>query len=265
MTIVSSLAPPMSSENAAPTTKTPMIEMKGLCKRYGRLSVLNNCDFVIGRGEVVVVCGPSGSGKSTLIKCVNGLEPFDAGRLIVDGVDIGARKADLTGLRARIGMVFQHFELYPHLTVLENICLAQVHVLRRDKYEARAKARSLLARVGLPNKEDAYPMQLSGGQQQRIAIARALAMDPVAMLFDEPTSALDPEMIGEVLNVMLELAAEGMTMVAVTHEMGFARHAADRVVFMDQGTIVETAPTQEFFAAPRSERAKLFLSRILSH
>jgi glutamate/aspartate transport system ATP-binding protein len=171
----------------------------------------------------------------------------------------------MTRLRARIGMVFQHFELYPHLTVLQNICLAQVYVLKRSKVDAQAKARALLARVGLPDKEGAYPAQLSGGQQQRVAIARALAMDPVAMLFDEPTSALDPEMIGEVLAVMLELARNGMTMIVVTHEMGFARKAADRVVFMDRGAIVETAPTQQFFDAPRAERAQLFLSRILSH
>ena len=214
---------------------------------------------------MVVICGPSGSGKSTLIKCVNGLEPFDRGALVVDGVAVGDRASDMTRLRARIGMVFQHFELYPHLTVLQNICLAPVHVLKRSKVEAQAKARALLARVGLPDKEGAYPAQLSGGQQQRVAIARALAMDPVAMLFDEPTSALDPEMIGEVLAVMLELARDGMTMIVVTHEMGFARKAADRVVFMDKGEIVETAPTQQFFDEPRAERAKLFLSRILSH
>jgi glutamate/aspartate transport system ATP-binding protein len=219
----------------------------------------------VARGEVVVICGHSGSGKSTLIKCVNGLEPFDRGALIVDGVTVGDRASDMTRLRARIGMVFQHFELYPHLTVLQNICLAPVHVLKRSKMEAQAKARALLARVGLPDKEGAYPAQLSGGQQQRVAIARALAMDPVAMLFDEPTSALDPEMIGEVLAVMLELAQDGMTMIVVTHEMGFARKAADRVVFMDKGAIVETAPTQQFFDEPRAERAKLFLSRILSH
>ncbi len=242
-----------------------MIEINGLHKSYGGLEVLKGCNLIVDRGEVVVICGPSGSGKSTLIKCVNGLEPFDRGSLTVDGIAVGNRASDMTKLRARIGMVFQHFELYPHLTVMENICLAPIHVLKRSSVDAQAKARALLARVGLPEKEKAYPPQLSGGQQQRVAIARALAMDPVAMLFDEPTSALDPEMIGEVLGVMLELARDGMTMIVVTHEMGFARKAADRVVFMDQGAIIETAPTQEFFNAPRAERARLFLSRILSH
>jgi glutamate/aspartate transport system ATP-binding protein len=243
----------------------PMVAISGLYKSYGGFEVLKGCNLVVDRGEVVVICGPSGSGKSTLIKCVNGLQPFDRGSLAVDGVAVGDRVSDMTRLRARIGMVFQHFELYPHLTVLQNVCLAQVHVLKRSKGDAQAKARALLARVGLPDKEGAYPAQLSGGQQQRVAIARALAMDPVAMLFDEPTSALDPEMIGEVLAVMLELARDGMTMIVVTHEMGFARKAADRVVFMDRGAIVETAPTQQFFDAPRAERAQLFLSRILSH
>jgi glutamate/aspartate transport system ATP-binding protein len=243
----------------------PMVEISGLYKSYGRLEVLRGCDFVVDRGEVVVICGPSGSGKSTLIKCVNGLEPFDRGALVVDGIAVSDRASDMTSLRARIGMVFQHFELYPHLTVLQNICLAPVHVLKRSKMEVQARARALLARVDLPDKEGAYPAQLSGGQPQRVAIARALAMDPVAMLFDEPTSALDPEMIGEVLAVMLELARDGMTMIVVTHEMGFARKAADRVVFMDKGEIVETAPAQQFFEEPRAERAKLFLSRILSH
>jgi glutamate/aspartate transport system ATP-binding protein len=243
----------------------PMVAISGLYKSYGGFEVLKGCNLVVDRGEVVVICGPSGSGKSTLIKCMNGLQPFDRGSLAVDGVAVGDRVSDMTRLRARIGMVFQHFELYPHLTVLQNICLAQVHVLKRGKGDAQAKARALLARVGLSDKEGAYPAQLSGGQQQRVAIARALAMDPVAMLFDEPTSALDPEMIGEVLAVMLELARDGMTMIVVTHEMGFARKAADRVVFMDRGAIVETAPTQQFFDAPRAERARLFLSRILSH
>jgi glutamate/aspartate transport system ATP-binding protein len=244
--------------------RKPMVEISKLYKSYGPIEVLKGCDLVVERGEAVVICGPSGSGKSTLIKCVNGLERFDRGALVVDGVRVGDRASDMTSLRARIGMVFQHFELYPHLTALQNICLAQVHVLKRSKVEAQAKARALLARVGLPDKEGAYPAQLSGGQQQRVAIARALAMDPVAMLFDEPTSALDPEMIGEVLAVMLELARDGMTMIVVTHEMGFARKAADRVIFMDKGAIVETAPTQQFFDEPRAERAKLFLSRILS-
>ena len=243
----------------------PMVAISGLYKSYGGFEVLKGCNLVVDRGEVVVICGPSGSGKSTLIKCMNGLQPFDRGSLAVDGVAVGDRVSDMTRLRARIGMVLQHFELYPHLTILQNICLAQVHVLKRSKGDAQAKARALLARVGLPDKERAYPAQLSGGQQQRVAIARALAMDPVAMLFDEPTSALDPEMIGEVLAVMLELARDGMTMIVVTHEMGFARKAADRVVFMDRGAIVETAPTKQFFDAPRAERAQLFLSRILSH
>jgi glutamate/aspartate transport system ATP-binding protein len=243
----------------------PMINIKGLRKSYGSHEVLKCCDLMVSRGEVVVICGPSGSGKSTLIKCVNGLEPFDRGSIVVDGVAVGRSVSEMTRLRARIGMVFQHFELYPHLTVLQNICLAQIHVLKRSKAEAQAKARDLLARVGLPDKESAYPAHLSGGQQQRVAIARALAVDPIAMLFDEPTSALDPEMIGEVLAAMLELACEGMTMIVVTHEMGFARKAADRVVFMDEGSIVEIAPTDQFFRSPKAERAQLFLSRILSH
>jgi glutamate/aspartate transport system ATP-binding protein len=245
--------------------RTSMMEIKNLRKRYGNLEVLKECNLVVARGEVVVICGPSGSGKSTLIKCVNGLETFDGGSVMVDGTCVGKSNSEMTRLRRRIGMVFQHFELYPHLTVMQNVCLAQIYVLKRDKKQAQAKARELLVLVGLPDKEDAYPAQLSGGQQQRVAIARSLAVDPIAMLFDEPTSALDPEMIGEVLGVMLELAREGMTMIVVTHEMGFARKAADRIVFMDQGSIVETAPTEQFFEAPRAERARLFLSRILSH
>jgi len=253
------------SAGAAGEACAPMIELKEISKRYGSLGVLNDCSLSVSRGEVVVVCGPSGSGKSTLIKCINGLEPINAGSIIVDGITVGKSTAEMTRLRARIGMVFQHFELYPHLTALENICLAQIHVLKRGKEEARAKARALLARVGLPDKEDRYPAQLSGGQQQRVAIARALAVDPVAMLFDEPTSALDPEMIGEVLAVMLELAREGMTMVVVTHEMGFARGAANRIVFMDQGKILEVSEAKRFFEAPASERARRFLSQILAH
>jgi len=212
-----------------------------------------------------VVCGPSGSGKSTLLKCMNGLEGFQQGRLRVDGIELADRKANLVALRARVGMVFQHFELYPHLTVLQNLCLAPMQVLKRRRDEAEERARALLTRVGLPAKANAYPAQLSGGQQQRVAIARALAMDPALMLFDEPTSALDPEMIGEVLGVMQELAQDGMTMVVVTHEMGFARRAASHMVFMDDGRVVEDVPTTEFFAAPRSERARDFLSRLLSH
>ena len=243
----------------------PMIRLDRVSKRYGALQVLSDCTTHVARGEVVVVCGPSGSGKSTLIKCVNGLEPFQGGTVTVDGVDVGGHRTDLTRLRARVGMVFQHFELYPHLTVTENITLAPLKVLKRTKAEAEAKAEALLARVGLADKAQRYPAQLSGGQQQRVAIARSLAMDPVAMLFDEPTSALDPEMISEVLDVMVELAQEGMTMMVVTHEMGFARKVAGRVVFMDAGHILEDAPTAAFFEAPRTDRARLFLSKILGH
>ncbi|QTL05967.1 amino acid ABC transporter ATP-binding protein [Aquabacter sp. L1I39] len=242
-----------------------MIKVEGLGKSFGPLEVLKDCSLSVRRGEVVVICGPSGSGKSTLVKCINGIEAFQRGQVLIEGAPLPSRGRAAARMRARVGMVFQHFELYPHLTVLENICLAPVHVLKRPRAEAQAKARGLLARVGLADKEAAYPAQLSGGQQQRIAIVRALAMDPVAMLFDEPTSALDPEMIGEVLAVMLELAREGMTMIVVTHEMGFAKAAADRVVFMDKGAIVEIDETQAFFAAPRSERARLFLSRVLAH
>jgi glutamate/aspartate transport system ATP-binding protein len=218
----------------------------------------------IARGEVIVVCGPSGSGKSTLIKCVNGLEPFDAGEIVVDGLKV-ADKADLRVLRTRIGMVFQNFELYPHLSALDNICLAPMVVLKRKRAEAETRARALLARVGLTDHASKFPLQLSGGQQQRVAIARALAMDPVVMLFDEPTSALDPEMIKEVLDVMSDLARDGMTMIVVTHEMGFARRVANRIIFMDAGEIVETRPPETFFTAPESERARVFLSKILGH
>src|ERR1041385_9171028 len=244
---------------------SPMISLEGVDKWYGATHVLKDCALTIRRGEVVVVCGPSGSGKSTLIKCINGLEPIQKGRITVDGVSVGDRNTDLPKLRARIGMVFQHFELYPHMDVLANICLAQHHVLGRSQAEAQARGRALLERVGLADKANARPSELSGGQQQRVAIARALAMDPIAMLFDEPTSALDPEMISEVLDVMVSLAREGMTMVVVTHEMGFARAVANRVVFMDEGEIVEDAPTADFFGKPRSERAQLFLSKILQH
>ncbi len=245
--------------------EAPMIEVSGLHKSYGATPVLNGCDMAIRRGEVAVICGPSGSGKSTLIKCFNGLESFQRGSVRVDGVDVGAAASNLSDLRSRVGMVFQHFELYPHLTVLDNLCLAPMKVLGRTREAAHHKARELLGRVGLPGKIDAYPAQLSGGQQQRIAIARALAMDPIVMLFDEPTSALDPEMIGEVLSVMLELAQDGMTMAVVTHEMGFARRAADNVIFMDAGKVVENTPTDMFFASPRSARAQDFLSRLVSH
>ncbi len=242
-----------------------MIVIDNISKWYGSFQVLNNCSTRVSKGEVVVVCGPSGSGKSTLIKCVNGLEPFTEGDITVDGVSVGARETNLPQLRARIGMVFQNFELFPHLSVMENLTLAQIRVLGRTPEAALAKGGALLERVGLTAHAQKFPGQLSGGQQQRVAIARALAMDPIAMLFDEPTSALDPEMINEVLDVMVDLARDGMTMMVVTHEMGFARKVAHRVVFMDGGEIVEDAAKEEFFATPRSERARQFLSKILSH
>jgi glutamate/aspartate transport system ATP-binding protein len=242
-----------------------VILIEGVSKWYGQTQVLDECSTAVARGEVVVVCGPSGSGKSTLIKCVNGLEPFQKGRITVDGIDVGGRKTDLPKLRARIGMVFQSFELYPHMTALDNICLAQVKALKRDRTTAVARARQLLDRVGLADFADRHPGNLSGGQQQRVAIARALAMDPIAMLFDEPTSALDPEMINEVLDVMTGLAEDGMTMIVVTHEMGFARRVAGRVVFMDEGRIVEDTAKGQFFASPKTDRARLFLSKILHH
>jgi glutamate/aspartate transport system ATP-binding protein len=241
-----------------------MIEIRNISKWYADFQVLKSCSVSIARGEVIVVCGPSGSGKSTLIKCVNGLEPFDEGEIVVDGLKV-ADKSDLRVLRTRIGMVFQNFELYPHLTALNNICLAPMVVLKRKRAEAETRARALLARVGLTEHASKFPLQLSGGQQQRVAIARALAMDPVVMLFDEPTSALDPEMIKEVLDVMSDLARDGMTMIVVTHEMGFARRVADRIIFMDAGEIVETRPPETFFTAPESERARVFLSKILGH
>jgi glutamate/aspartate transport system ATP-binding protein len=242
-----------------------MIEMKGVSKWYGTFKVLSNCSTKVEKGEVVVVCGPSGSGKSTLIKCVNALEPFQEGTVLVDGISVGDPKTDLPKLRSRVGMVFQHFELFPHLTITENLTLAQIKVLGRGRDEAIERGMKLLDRVGLNSQADKFPGQLSGGQQQRVAIARALSMDPICMLFDEPTSALDPEMINEVLDVMVQLAKEGMTMMVVTHEMGFAHKVAHRVVFMDQGEIVEDATKTEFFGQPRSERAQLFLSKILHH
>jgi glutamate/aspartate transport system ATP-binding protein len=243
-----------------------MIEISHVDKWYGpNFQALKDCTTTVARGEVVVVCGPSGSGKSTLIKCVNALEPFQRGEIILDGVKVSDPKTDLPKLRARVGMVFQHFELFPHLKIIENLCLAQEKVLGRSHEAAVAKASALLDRVGLKDHARKYPGELSGGQQQRVAIARALAMDPIAMLFDEPTSALDPEMISEVLDVMVDLAREGMTMMVVTHEMGFARKVAHRVVFMDQGEIVEDALKDDFFGSPRSERAQKFLSKILSH
>ncbi|MBX9345980.1 amino acid ABC transporter ATP-binding protein [Chromobacterium piscinae] len=244
-----------------------MISLNKVSKWYGTFQVLTDCTTQVAKGEVVVVCGPSGSGKSTLIKCVNALEPFQQGEIVVDGISVGDPKTDLPKLRSRVGMVFQHFELFPHLTITENLAIAQVKVLGRGRDEAMAKGLKLLDRVGLRAHADKHPGQLSGGQQQRVAIARALAMDPIAMLFDEPTSALDPEMINEVLDVMTELAHEGMTMMCVTHEMGFARRVADRVIFMDQGRIVEDCAKDEFFGDldARSERARQFLSKILQH
>jgi glutamate/aspartate transport system ATP-binding protein len=242
-----------------------MIEILDVSKWYGKFQVLTDCWSKVEKGEVVVVCGPSGSGKSTLIKCVNGLEPFQEGEILVDGTSVGDPKTNLPKLRSRVGMVFQHFELFPHMTVIENLTVGQVKVLGRTKEEALQKGAALLDRVGLKDFAGKHPGQLSGGQQQRVAIARALAMDPICMLFDEPTSALDPEMIGEVLAVMQDLAKEGMTMMVVTHEMGFARNVAHRVIFMDNGLIVEDTTKQEFFGTPRSERAQLFLSKILSH
>ena len=242
-----------------------MIEMENVSKWYGPVQVLKDCTIHVAKGEVVVVCGPSGSGKSTLIKCINALEPFQQGTIKVAGISVKDKRTDLPKLRARIGMVFQHFELFPHLSVMRNLTLAQNKVLGRSEEEALAKGAKLLERVGLSAHAQKYPGELSGGQQQRVAIARALAMDPIAMLFDEPTSALDPEMIKEVLDVMVALASDGMTMMVVTHEMGFARQVAKRVVFMDRGEIVEDAPTVDFFGKPRSERAQAFLSKILAH
>jgi glutamate/aspartate transport system ATP-binding protein len=242
-----------------------MITFKNISKWYGQFQVLTECSTQVGKGEVVVVCGPSGSGKSTLIKCVNGLEPFQDGELIVNGISVGDPKTNLPRLRAHVGMVFQHFELFPHMSITDNLTIAQVKVLGRSRDEALERGMKMLDRVGLKAHAHKHPGQLSGGQQQRVAIARALAMDPICMLFDEPTSALDPEMINEVLDVMVELAKEGMTMMCVTHEMGFARKVAHRVIFMDQGRIVEDATKEEFFGTPRSERAQLFLSKILQH
>jgi glutamate/aspartate transport system ATP-binding protein len=242
-----------------------MIEIKNISKWYGSFQVLKDCTTQVSKGEVVVVCGPSGSGKSTLIKCVNGLEPFQQGEVVVDGISLTAKDTNLSKLRSRIGMVFQNFELFPHLSITENLTLGQTKVLGRSKEEAIERGLKLLERVGLKAQAPKFPGQLSGGQQQRVAIARALSMDPIAMLFDEPTSALDPEMINEVLDVMVELAKEGMTMMVVTHEMGFANKVAHRVIFMDQGEIVEDAKKEDFFGKPRSERAVQFLSKILHH
>jgi glutamate/aspartate transport system ATP-binding protein len=244
-----------------------MIEIKNVSKWYGQFQVLTDCSTSIKKGEVVVVCGPSGSGKSTLIKTVNALEPIQQGDITVDGISITAPGTNLPKLRSRVGMVFQHFELFPHLSVTENLTIAQIKVLGRNPTEARARGLKMLERVGLSAHKDKFPGQLSGGQQQRVAIARALSMDPIVMLFDEPTSALDPEMVGEVLDVMVGLANEGMTMMCVTHEMGFAKKVSDRVIFMDAGKIVEDCRKDEFFGKPdeRSPRAKDFLSKILQH
>ena len=242
-----------------------MIDIKDISKWYGSFQVLTNCTTSIKKGEVVVVCGPSGSGKSTLIKCVNALEPFQKGDVVVDGISIADPKTNLPKLRARVGMVFQHFELFPHLSVTENLTIAQVKVLNRSKDEATKRGLKMLDRVGLIAQKGKFPGQLSGGQQQRVAIARALSMDPIVMLFDEATSALDPEMVGEVLDVMVLLAKEGMTMMVVTHEMGFARKVSHRVIFMDRGEIVEDATKEEFFGQPRSERAQQFLAKIIQH
>ena len=250
---------------STPETPRPMIDLRGVSKWYGPFQVLQGCTTRVAKGEVVVVCGPSGSGKSTLIKTVNGLEPFQKGEILVNGISVGDPKTNLPKLRAHIGMVFQNFELFPHMSITRNLTIGQVKVLGRSTEEAEAKGLKLLERVGLASQKDKFPGQLSGGQQQRVAIARALSMDPIAMLFDEPTSALDPEMINEVLDVMVELAREGMTMMVVTHEMGFARKVAHRVVFMDNGQIVEDCTKDEFFGTTRSERAQTFLSKILHH
>ncbi len=243
----------------------PMIEMRGVGKWFGRFQVLKDVDLSVAQGEKIVLCGPSGSGKSTLVRLVNGLEPYQQGKVVVDGIELGGDARAIEAVRLEVGMVFQSFNLFPHLTALENLTLAPVWVRRMPNKDAEALGLQLLERVRIAEQAHKYPAQLSGGQQQRVAIARALAMKPKIMLFDEPTSALDPEMIKEVLDVMVELAAEGMTMVVVTHEMGFARTVADRVCFMDGGEIVETGAPREFFESPRTERARLFLSQILGH
>jgi len=239
-----------------------MISLQYVSKWYGKSQVLNDCTTEINKGEVVVICGPSGSGKSTLIKCVNGLEIFQQGKIFVNGTSVGESN-NLPKLRSQVGMVFQSFELFPHISVMDNLTIAPRQVLKKTKAEAIARAEQLLAQVGLESQSHKFPRQLSGGQQQRVAIARALAMEPIVMLFDEPTSALDPEMVTEVLDVMVDLATAGMTMMVVTHEMGFAKKVADRVIFMDRGSIVEDASKDEFFNSPRSDRAQLFLSKIL--
>ena len=240
-----------------------MIELNNVSKWYGQFQVLTDCTTNVAKGDVMVICGPSGSGKSTLIKTVNGLEPIQQGQIIVDGITVNDPKTNLSKLRARIGMVFQNFELFPHLSIRENLTIGQIKVLGRSADEANAKGLKYLDRVGLLSQQDKFPGQLSGGQQQRVAIARALSMDPIAMLFDEPTSALDPEMINEVLDVMVGLAQEGMTMMVVTHEMGFAKRVANRIVFMDQGKIIEDCSKDDFFNTTRSDRARDFLAKII--
>ncbi|MDP5239402.1 amino acid ABC transporter ATP-binding protein [Uliginosibacterium sp. 31-16] len=242
-----------------------MIQIQNVSKWYGNFQVLTDCSTHIAKGEVVVVCGPSGSGKSTLIKCVNGLEPVQQGKIIVNGTQVNDPATDLPKLRSHVGMVFQHFELFPHMSIIQNLAIGQTKVLGRSADEAHERGMKLLDRVGIKMHANKFPGELSGGQQQRVAIARALSMDPICMLFDEPTSALDPEMISEVLDVMVDLANEGMTMMVVTHEMGFARKVAHRVVFMDHGQIVEDAPKEDFFGKPHSDRAQQFLSKILNH
>ena len=251
--------------NSGHATDEIMINIDKIGKWYGDFQVLTDCTAHVHKGDVVVVCGPSGSGKSTLIKTVNGLEPFQQGEVIVNGISVGDKATDLSKLRSRVGMVFQHFELFPHLSITDNLTIAQIKVLGRKEDEAKKKGLAYLDRVGLAAHAKKFPAELSGGQQQRVAIARALSMDPIAMLFDEPTSALDPEMIQEVLDVMIGLAKEGMTMMCVTHEMGFARQVANRIIFMDQGHVVENCSREEFFAGARSDRAKAFLSKILNH
>jgi general L-amino acid transport system ATP-binding protein len=259
----------MAQATVAATAQThsdmPAVQMIGLNKWYGEFHVLRDIDLTVDQREKIVICGPSGSGKSTLIRCINRLEEHEKGRIVVDGVELTNDVRQIEKIRSDVGMVFQSFNLFPHLTVLDNLCLAPVWVKKMPRREAEETARSYLERVKIPEQADKYPGQLSGGQQQRVAIARALCMSPRIMLFDEPTSALDPEMIKEVLDVMIELAGSGMTMLCVTHEMGFARSVADRIIFMDRGEIVEQGTPKEFFANPKSERTKLFLSQILNH
>ncbi len=257
--------PAPAAAEARPPSREPLISFRRVNKYFGKLHVLRDIDFDVFEGEKIVIAGPSGSGKSTLLRCINRLEPVDSGQLVVDGMRVDDRRVDLNHLRREIGMVFQQFNLFPHLAVLQNLTLAPVNVRGLAREEAEELARKLLERVGIPEKAEAYPAQLSGGQQQRVAIARALAMQPRIMLFDEPTSALDPEMIREVLDVMRDLAREGMTMIVVTHEMGFAREVSDRMVFMAEGAIVEQNATPEFFEHPREERTREFLSRIIRH